>query len=953
MTGVAVHGEACGGAVVDRALVAAGQGADAGGLQRELTFQRNGTILIGGEQYDIAQGAPVQTEHTGIAGAVGVDGAGKGGRCDGIAAAVVGVDERLAVRGTDRRLRVHRETGVAVVVDGALLPEDGCLVQQGTVGVVIQAQVVQMTGRADANLRRGAGQGGALDHAAGEVGIEEVGDVIHRHLTVEGGGHLTGIDQLVGQANQPVAAADILSVPKRVSIFYTAQGIGDGDGVRRLGAVDHAVAVVHDGAAGTEGGTVGTQEAVGAVAVFFIVGQCAGLEIRLPVAVVGQTGEPGVGVGAQAHVVHEVVGHGVACLRGKGGAQDLYALCAVLAAPFSVIDEAGGGQIVPAGEQVIDSVYVGGSRAGSGGLDGGVGQLHVSAQADAGTVTGLEAVAAGELTAGETGGGAGALEAGGVAVGQGDIGGAVAGAYQAAGDAVIGGGIQVAVRVGMVRSQSSAVRIAHQAAGIADALNHGSREAAADGQRAVAAACQTARRAAAEPDVLFGLGAEFVAGGTEIHLTVEDLGLAAETAGQAAGIAGGSDVGAAKAQVFQRAGEGGKKTAVAGGVHGQTVNDRVVDLAVHGGLALAVGQAAVGDGRERAGAVQAVPAVVGVFVDKLDILLLHGAGDAVGQAGGRVQILQVAGVGNNGGVAAANLGKQTVGGQRAGGGVHQTVLARHLHGDGQVRAGGQIFVFEAGLLAEAHTVRERVQDHGGGVGEIVGLDLAAGQLDAGGAVDAVGDGHIEVQRLHRRVAGDAQKKLLFVDDLHMGRQLAGDLGLHTVAAVIAHGGAGAQPAITEPQGIEAVKVVGQVFFTVKHGVDAAAGGVELDHPMVVPQLAVHLILRQDGRGGGAFAGLGGGGHIVQGGFSLGGVQRCVVQGLQILRIAVGNAAIGQQLGQLVLGRVVDDLRLGVQFCLAQVALMAGDGDHGQAHQHDQDGDRDEDFGQRKAGIILF
>ena len=46
---------------------------------------------------------------------------------------------------------------------------------------------------------------------------------------------------------------------------------------------------VHDGAAGTEGGAVGTQEAVGAVAVFFIVGQRAGLEIRLPVAVVGQT----------------------------------------------------------------------------------------------------------------------------------------------------------------------------------------------------------------------------------------------------------------------------------------------------------------------------------------------------------------------------------------------------------------------------------------------------------------------------------------------------------------------------------------------------------------------------------------------------------------------------------------------------------------------------------------
>ena len=494
MTGVAVHGEARGGAVVDRALVAAGQGADAGGLQRELTFQRNGTILIGGEQYDIAQGAPVQTEHTGIAGAVGVDGAGKGGRCDGIAAAVVGVGEGMGVAAADGPLLCdRRESGggpaIGAVVHRTLLLEGGTTIQTGRVRVVVQAQVVQMTGRADANLRRGAGQGGALDHAAGEVGIEEVGDVIHRHLTVEGGGHLTGIDQLVGQEYQPVFAVEFDGIPQGGGACRIAQGIGNGDGVRGLGAVDHAVAVIHDGAAGTEGGAVGTQEAVGAVAVFFIVGQRAGLEIRLPVAVVGQTGEPGIGVGAQAHVVHEVVGHGVACLRGKGGAQDLYALCAVLAAPFGVIDEAGAGQIVPAGEQVIDSVYVGGSRAGSGGLDGGVGQLHVGAQADAGTVTGLESVTAGELAAGETGGGAGALEAGGVAVGQGDIGGAVAGAYQAAGDAVIGGGIQVAVRVGMVHSQSSAVRIAHQAAGIADTLNHGSREAAADGQRAIAAAC--------------------------------------------------------------------------------------------------------------------------------------------------------------------------------------------------------------------------------------------------------------------------------------------------------------------------------------------------------------------------------------------------------------------------------------------------------------------------------
>ena len=85
-----------------------------------------------------------------------------------------------------------------------------------------------------------------------------------------------------------------------------------------------------------------------------------------------------------------------------------------------------------------------------------------------------------------------------------------------------------------------------------------------------------------------------------------------------------------------------------------------------------------------------------------------------------------------------------------------------------------------------------------------------------------------------------------------------------------------------------------------------------------------------------------------------GLGGTVVVGMQTLEAALpGSYTHLDVYKRQVLGRVVDDRRLGVQLRLAQVSLMAGYGDHGQAHQHDQDGDRDEDFGQRKAGIILF
>ena len=118
-------------------------------------------------------------------------------------------------------------------------------------------------------------------------------------------------------------------------------------------------------------------------------------------------------------------------------------------------------------------------------LGGGVGELFTAVQPGTGAVTGVDDVAVGQLTAHQTRHDVGLLEAGGVAVPQGDIRRADAAADEAAGGA---GGVEVAVSVGMFHIDGAgAADIAHQTAGVAAALQHGGGEAVADGEIIAAA----------------------------------------------------------------------------------------------------------------------------------------------------------------------------------------------------------------------------------------------------------------------------------------------------------------------------------------------------------------------------------------------------------------------------------------------------------------------------------
>ena len=966
LVGVAADGVARGGAVVDSALAAASQRAGVGGAQGDGTPEGDRAGGLAGEEDDIAQGAAVQTEETGVGTVLGT-GEGHGG--DGVFAAVVDVGEGSGIGGADGLLDGDGGTIKAVVpviggvVDGALLLEHGAAGQGRAVLGVVEAERVQLPGGADGDLRGGIRAVGTLGDAAGEVGGEPVGDVIRLQLQVEVGGDLGGVHQVDGQREEVVVVClvnkDGIGGVEDVGLLgAVVQGEAEGDVGSGAAVEDHAVAVAQDGETVGQGGEVGAAEAVGAVGVDLVVGQGTGLELRLPVAVVGQAGEAGVGVGTEAHAGHQVVGHGAAGLGGEGCVQAVrHGGGAVGAAPGLVGGVGGAGKVLGAMGHIVGVVRLEGTGGGRRGPGGGVGEPAGGIQGGADGVAIGEGVTAGEFAAGETGGGGGGQEARGVALPQGDVCRAGAAADKAAGGTIEGGGVQVAVGVGVPHMDGGgAADIAHKAASVLGALQHGGSKAVGDGQVKGALTHQAAHSGAPEPDVLFGFGAEFVPGGTEVHLAAVDDSGAAEGAHKAAGGAGGGDVRAAEADAAQGAAEAVEQAAAAGGAHRKAVDDRVVLLAVHQDGAGVAGQVSIADGTELQTAVQGGPVVIGTVVDELDVLLLQGSSDGTGQAGVLVQILQVAGVVDHGsGAAVLQGGEEAVGGELSGDGVHQLAVADHLDLDGQVGAGGQ--GIEPPLLAEAHAVGELVQHHGGGVGAVGHAELRAGDLHTGGGVaEAVGDGHVEVQGVAGGSAGDLQQQALLVLDLELGGEGAGVLGLGTVAAVIAHNGAVLQTPVPGTQVVEAVEGVGHGLLAVEHGVDAAAGRVILNDPVGVPQLLFQLVLGQDGVGGGGGVLLGVGGGIVQGGGSVLVLLRVpgdIVQGQSAVGGVVRAAPVGLQLGETVLRRHVDGLRLAVQLRLTQTALVTGNGDHGQPHQHDEDGHGQQYLRQGEAPCIPF
>ncbi len=228
-----------------------------------------------------------------------------------------------------------------------------------------------------------------------------------------------------------------------------------------------------------------------------------------------------------------------------------------------------------------------------------------------------------------------------------------------------------------------------------------------------------------------------------------------------------------------------------------------------------------------------------------------------------------------------------------------------------------------------------------------------------------------MQRIQRCVAGDAQQ-LFAVDDLHLRCQLACGLRLYAVSAVIAHRGPGAETLAAVAQQIEAAEGIAYGLFAVEHGVHAAAVRIELYHPLVIPQLALQLCLREDGCGGGAVGGLGAGGHIVQGGLFLGGVHRRTAQKLRITAIVVQvilgvsticstgapeesglvgrNNSIVRQHGDLPLSvHGTNICHVSGFLSLGQSTIEHGDGD---GHQHGDDRHDDQHLHQSEALLVV-
>ena len=802
LIGVGRDGVARRSAVVDGAVIAACQSADIGGTQAQDAPKRHGVVLFPGGEHYIPQTTLIQAEESGVVAAVGTLERHSG---DGIGAAVIDVGKGDDGTAADGLLAGDGGAAAAVVrpvvagvVDAALLLEGGVLGQQGAVLLIVQAQVIQLPGRADADLAGGLRGLGALRYPAGEMGIEVVGGVLHLHPAVEVRGYLGGVHQRTGQGQQVVAPAHVdgVGTVQGRGALPVPQRIAHRQILLRQRAVHHAVAVARHRAGGFDGGLIGATEAVAAVGIDLVVYQCTGLELSLPVAVVGQSHQTGIGVSAQAHAVHQIIGHGVAAagLSGEGVVEVLLdGVGPVAAAPLLIVGKDRAVHVVVAVGHIVGAGDIGLAGGDIRRLGGGVGELFTAVQPGAGAVTGVDDVAVGQLTAHQTRHDVGLLEAGGVAVPQGDVRRADAAADEAAGGA---GGVEVAVGVGVLHIDGAgAADVAHQTAGAASALQHRGGEAVADGEVMTTAAHQTTGGGAADPDILLVFAAELVTGGAQVDLTALNGGAAPEGAGQTADIAPGADLGTAQTDVSQGAPEALEQAAVAVGIHRQLIDHRVIGLGAYGDGAVVIGEVLVIDGGEPPPRIAAVPAVVHAGVDELDILLLQRPCDGGGQTGALVQILQMPGIGDHGGGAAVpDLGKETVGGELASDGVHQTAVALYLHLQCQVGAGGQLP--EAALLGEALALRQVVQHHGDGIGAVGDVDFGAGELHPpGGVALCVRHRHIEVQGVTGRVTGDLQQQTLLVDDLHLGGQLAGVLALDAVAAVVAHGSPLLHPAI--------------------------------------------------------------------------------------------------------------------------------------------------------------
>ena len=506
-----------------------------------------------------------------------------------------------------------------------------------------------------------------------------------------------------------------------------------------------------------------------------------------------------------------------------------------------------------------------------------------------------------------------------------------------------------------------------------------------DGQLAVGSgsADQASRVPALEP----GLHLRHFSGGArpvqvpqkraEEHLHMADLGLAGGSPHQDTHVGpAAQDPGSRHQQILDGAGKAGEQAhaPVIRGLNVQPADGGDAAGAGFAGadlLARVAVDAAVVDRLKEPVPVYGVEAFrVGIVFQEGDVVHLNGGADHIGGRfvglhlrGIVVQVLQVTAVGDIGhGVVIAAVVKQAVGGL--------DILVRQQLAAGLLQAGVQADIdlgaaqkLALGLGVEAASRVQAVQHPAGAeLGAGVLGDLIGRKLFCEFISGRVRNGHGEAGLLRGQgMAVEIGRQLFLVDDDHLCPHGIRVYRIHVgqIAAVVADPGSVLQPLTLHPQGIQPGHGVGpgkirNGLLAVKHGVDAARIGVELNEPVVHPQVLLHAAFRQEHIGGVRIFLRE---DIVQVRRVLGillGIQGVdiLVDPIPVLAVEVPEAA-GTQLGDPGLGGHIDDLRLAVQLPLPQVPPQPSYSHKGGGHQDRHQGHYRQHFRQGKAGAFLM
>ena len=232
-----------------------------------------------------------------------------------------------------------------------------------------------------------------------------------------------------------------------------------------------------------------------------------------------------------------------------------------------------------------------------------------------------------------------------------------------------------------------------------------------------------------------------------------------------------------------------------------------------------------------------------------------------------------------------------------------------------------------------------------------------------GLAEAVLHGDLEGQGIGAGPgAVEGRRELFFIFDDDAGFQIVGGIGQRHVAAIVADPGPVVEAGLFNAH---ILQIIGKIFpgnglFAVKNRINTAAQGVIFDDPVVVPQFLVHAVGAQEPIGGLGFVVLIVGADVANG---VGGNRRIlggVLGNLSQLHHS-GGAAVGVeiavlkarrlQFGDTVLSGHVENLRLAVQFPLAQALSQRRKARHTQSEQNDQNGHHHNGLHQGKPPLV--